>query len=475
VTLATRLEEAWAKDAVPALQDYITIPNVSMAYDPDWEAHGHMEAAVVLVRDWCAARPIAGLSVEVQRLPGRSPLIVCEVAASDPALADRTVLLYGHLDKQPEFTGWRDGLGPWTPVIEGDRLYGRGGADDGYAAFAALLAIEAAQAEGRPHARCVVLIEASEESGSPDLPAHLDALAGRLGEPELVVCLDSGCLDTERLWVTTSLRGLAGGTVTVDVLTEGVHSGKASGVVPSSFRILRQLLDRLEDSATGRILLPELHVEIPADRVAAAQRTAADLDHPIAADYPWAGATRPMSDDPVEQQLNRTWRPTVSYTGADGYPSTGQAGNVLRPSTSLHLSFRLPPSCDHGRALAAIERVVLADPPSGATVRFDDAMSGPGWTAPSFAPWLAIALDDASTAAFGEPARTFGEGGSIPFMGMLGRMFPAAQFVVTGVLVPGSNAHGPNEFLHLPTARRVTECVSVLLGAHASSPPPSPS
>ena len=234
-----------------------------MAYDPDWVAHGHMEAAVELIRGWCAARPIAGLTVDVQRIPGRSPVIVCEIPATDASLADRTVLLYGHLDKQPEFTGWRDGLGPWTPVIEGDRLYGRGSADDGYAAFAALLAIEAAQAEGTPHARCIVLIEASEESGSPDLPAHVEALGDRLGEPELVVCLDSGCLDTEQLWVTTSLRGLVGGTLTVEVLTEGVHSGKASGVVPSSFRLLRQILDRLEDSATGQVLLPELHVDDP--------------------------------------------------------------------------------------------------------------------------------------------------------------------------------------------------------------------
>jgi acetylornithine deacetylase/succinyl-diaminopimelate desuccinylase-like protein len=470
MTLQAHIEESWAKDVLPTLTDYITIPNVSMAYDDQWEANGHMEAAVGLIRDWCAARPITGLAVDVQRIPGRSPLIVCEVPASDPALADRTVLLYGHLDKQPEFTGWREGLGPWTPVIEGDRLYGRGSADDGYAAFAALLAIEAAHAEGRPHARCVVLIEASEESGSPDLPAHLEALAGRLGEPELVICLDSGCLDTDHLWVTTSLRGLAGGTLTVEVLTEGVHSGKASGVVPSSFRLLRQILDRIEDSTTGRILLPELHVDVPSDRVEAARHTAADLAHPIAADYPWTGSTRPMTDDPVEQQLNRTWRPTLSYTGADGFPSTGRAGNVLRPSTSLALSFRLPPTCDHAAALAAVERAVLADPPSGATVRFDDAASGPGWNAPAFTPWLAVALDEVSTAAFGHPARTFGEGGSIPFMGMLGEMFPAAQFVVTGVLVPGSNAHGPNEFLHLPTARRVTECVARLLDAHAASP-----
>jgi acetylornithine deacetylase/succinyl-diaminopimelate desuccinylase-like protein len=473
VTLTTHIEGSWAKDVLPALSDYITIPNVSMAYDPDWVAHGHMEAAVELIRRWCAARPIDGLKVDVQRIPGRSPVIICEVPGTDAPVAERTVLLYGHLDKQPEFTGWREGLGPWTPVIEGDRLYGRGGADDGYAAFAALSAIEAARAEGTPHARCIVLIEASEESGSPDLPAHVEALGDRLSEPELVVCLDSGCLDTEHLWVTTSLRGLVGGTVTVEVLTEGVHSGKASGIVPSSFRLLRQLLDRLEDSATGHVLLPELHVRLPVDRVVEARRTAAALSQSRADEFRFAGTTRPMVVDPAEQLVAQGWRPTLSYTGADGFPQTGKAGNVLRPSTSLRLSFRLPPTCDHEAALAAIQQALLADSPNGATVRFDDAMSGPGWNAPKFAPWLSTALDEASAAAFGQPARTFGEGGSIPFMGMLGERFPAAQFVVTGVLVPGSNAHGPNEFLHLPTARRVTECVARLLGAHASSPSPS--
>jgi acetylornithine deacetylase/succinyl-diaminopimelate desuccinylase-like protein len=443
---------------------------VSVAYDAEWEAHGYMDEAVQLVREWCAARPIEGLTVDVHRLPGRTPLVLAEVPANTPSLADRTVLLYGHLDKQPEFSGWRDGLGPWTPVIEGDRLYGRGGADDGYAAFAALLAIEAAQAEHLDHARCVVLIEASEESGSPDLPAHLERLGDVIGRPDLVVCLDSWAADTDRLWLTTSLRGIVGCTVSVDVLTEGVHSGAASGVVPSSFRVLRQLLERVEDAATGAVLLPEAHVEIPADRRAEAEATAAALPGPLAELFPFAGATRPMTDDPVEQVLARTWRPTLSYVGADGMPPTSRAGNVLRPSTSLALSMRVPPICDPTNALAALEHALTSDPPSAATVSLSHTEASPGWNSPPLAPWLAHALDAASTAAFGAPARMMGEGGTIPFMGMLGAMFPAAQFVVTGVLVPGSNAHGPNEFLHLPTARRVTECVTHLLAAHAASP-----
>jgi acetylornithine deacetylase/succinyl-diaminopimelate desuccinylase-like protein len=351
-------------------------------------------------------------------------------------------------------------------VLEGDRLYGRGGADDGYAAFASVLAIEAAQAAGLRHNRCVVLIEASEESGSPDLPAHLEALSDRIGSPTLVLCLDSGCLDYERLWVTTSLRGLVGGELRVDVLTEGVHSGEASGVVPSSFRIARQVLDRLERSTDGVVLLPELHVEIPADRIEQARATAAD--HHIGSHFPWVDGTRPMVDDPTEQLLARTWRPTLSVTGVDGIPPIEQAGNVLRPHTSFALSFRLPPTCDHRAALAAIERAVESDPPSGARVRFRGGHSGPGWNAPTFAPWLDAALDRASEATFGKPSAAVGEGGSIPFMGMLGEMYPDAQFVITGVLGPGANAHGPNEYLHVPTARRLTACLALLLEAHAS-------
>jgi acetylornithine deacetylase/succinyl-diaminopimelate desuccinylase-like protein len=466
-SLADHVDRVWTDSILPTLCRYIEIPNVSAGFDPDWRAHGHMDRAVELVRSWCADRAIAGLTVEVVELPGRSPLILMEVPPfGDGSTAgdDDTVLLYGHLDKQPEMSGWREGLGPWTPVLEGHRLYGRGGADDGYSAFAALLSIEAAQAQGRSHARCVVLIEASEESGSPDLPAYLDAYAARIGSPSLVICLDSGCIDDQRVWVTTSLRGMCHGTLRVDILREGVHSGDASGVVPSSFRIARRLLDRIEDSSTGEILLPELHVEIPADRRAEAVATAAEF--PIGGHFPFVDGAGPMVDDDVEQLLARTWRPALSVIGVDGFPPPDRAGNVLRPSTTLLLSIRLPPTCDHARALAALERALTTDPPYGARVTFAGS-SAPGWNAPTFAPWLAAALDDASTTAFGRPSRAYGEGGSIPFMGMLGTMFPAAQFVITGVLGPGSNAHGPNEFLDVDVARKLTVTLTELLRAHA--------
>ena len=464
-SLTSHVDGVWNHEIVPTLHDYIAIPNVSVLFDPQWYEHGHMARAVELIRSWCAARAIVGLTVEVHELPGRTPVILMEIPAFGSGSADDTALLYGHLDKQPEMTGWREDLGPWKPVIEGDRLYGRGGADDGYAAFASVLAIEAAQANELSHTRCVVLIEASEESGSPDLPAHLTALADRIGTPSLVLCLDSGCLDYERLWVTTSLRGLVSGTLRVEILTEGVHSGEASGVVPSSFRICRELLDRIEDSFDGRMLLPELHVEIPTDRRQQAFDTASEF--PIGGHFPFVSGAQPMVADPTEQLLARTWYASLSITGVDGIPPVESAGNVLRPNTSLQLSVRLPPTCDHQTALSALAAVLTKDPPYGAHVTFDNGHSGPGWNAPAFADWVQSALDRASTDIFGRPSRAFGEGGSIPFMGMLGEMFPDAQFVITGVLGPGANAHGPNEYLHLPTARRLTSCLAELLDAHA--------
>jgi acetylornithine deacetylase/succinyl-diaminopimelate desuccinylase-like protein len=463
---AATVDRIWGESALPALVDYIRIPAKSPAYDPEWEAHGHLAAAVDLVASWCQARKLPGATVEVLELAGRTPVVLVEVPPTGGGPAEETVLLYGHLDKQPELTGWREGLGPWMPVLDGDRLYGRGGADDGYSAFAALSALEAVHEAGGAHTRALVLIEASEESGSPDLPAHLEALAGRLGEVSLIVCLDSFTADYETLWVTTSLRGLVGFDVRVRVLDEGVHSGVAGGAVPSSFRVLRRLLDRLEDAATGEILLPELHVPIPeARRQEAAAAIAAGLD-PLAG-LPLAGGTRPQHDDPLDLLLATTWGPALAVVGIEGAPPLGDAGNVLRAETAVKLSLRLPPTADPEVAAAVIREALTADPPSEAVVEVGRDEAAAGWAAPPTAPWLAGALAEGSTAAFGHPAQFTGVGGSIPFVESLAERFPEGQFVVTGVLGPESNAHGPNEFLHLPTARRLSACVAHVLDAHA--------
>ena len=454
----------WDEEIVPTLVDYIRIPNKSPAFDADWAAHGHMDKAVDLLEAW-ARRKIAGLkgaTLEVVRLEGRTPVILIDI----PGEGDDCVLLYGHLDKQPEMTGWSEGLGPWEPVIRGDKLFGRGGADDGYAMFGALAAILALRDEGVAHARCVILIEACEESGSPDLPYYVDHLGKRLGDPSLVVCLDSGCGDYERMWLTTSLRGLMAGSLTVRVLDEGVHSGDASGVVASSFRILRRLIGRLEDVDTGMVLPLALYSPVPDQRRAQAEKAAEVLGKDIYAKFPFVKGMAPVTPDLTELVLNRTWRPTLSVIGMDGVPAMGSAGNVLRPYTAAKLSIRLPPINDAKAAAAEVKRVLEAAPPYGCAVSFEVDSAEGGWNAPALAPWLETAVARASQEVFGHEVAYMGEGGSIPFMGMLGEKFPKAQFVITGVLGPHSNAHGPNEFLHIPTGKRVSTAVALILADH---------
>jgi len=457
-----RITKLWRDSITDALVDYIRIPAKSPHFDADWARNGYLDEAVEHIAGWCRAQPIDGLTVEVVRLEGRTPVIFMEV----PGTVDDTVLLYGHLDKQPEMTGWADDLGPWKPVIRDGKLYGRGGADDGYAAYASLAAIRALREQGQDHARFVLLIEACEESGSYDLPAYIDHLEDRIGAPSLVVCLDSGAGNYEQLWITTSLRGMAAGTLSVDILDEGVHSGYASGIVPSSFRIARQLLSRLEDEDSGRVLPPELHAEIPAQRRDQLEAVAGVLGEEVSSVYPWVDGAGPMGEAPLERLLNRNWRPALSVTGAGGLPALDAAGNVLRPGTALKISLRLPPTVDGEAATGAVRELLESDPPYGARVRFEPEAAATGWNAPEVAEWLDAACRRASEAVYGKPAMYMGEGGTIPFMAMLGDSFPQAQFLITGVLGPKSNAHGPNEFLHLDYARRLTLAVALVLADH---------
>ncbi|HNV09463.1 M20 family metallopeptidase [Dokdonella sp.] len=454
--------DLWDSQIVPQLVEYIRIPNKSPMFDAKWAEHGYMDQAVDLMQRWARAQPIPGMQLEVVRLEGRTPLIFIEI----PGTGDDCVLLYGHLDKQPEMTGWAEHLGPWKPVIEGDKLFGRGGADDGYAIFGSLAAILALQAQKIPHARCVVMIEACEESGSYDLPYYVDHLASRIGKPSLIVCLDSGCGNYEQMWLTTSLRGMTGGNLTVTVLDEGVHSGDASGVVASSFRILRQVLSRLEDENTGHIKPESLHMEIPPQRREQAKRSADVLGDAIYSKFPLHQGMQPVSTDLSELVLNRTWRPALSITGVSGLPSLDSAGNVLRPFSAVKLSLRLPPTANAPKCGEFLKQLLEADPPYGASVQFALEKAGSGWDAPALAPWLEKSVDEASRTFFGPPPAYMGEGGSIPFMGMLGEKFPGAQFLITGVLGPHSNAHGPNEFLHIPTGKRVSACVAKVVADH---------
>jgi acetylornithine deacetylase/succinyl-diaminopimelate desuccinylase-like protein len=456
----------WDDSIIPELCDYIRVPNKSPMFDPDWESHGHMQEAVEMLERWCKAQPIKGMTAEIIKLPGRTPILFLEI----PGDSDDVVLLYGHYDKQPEFEGWDDDLDPWMPVIKNGRLYGRGGADDGYAVFGSLTAIRALQEQGIPHARCVVLIEGCEESGSFDLPYYIDHLGDRLGEPSLVVCLDAECGNYEQLWCTTSLRGNLTGSLEVSVLTEGVHSGSASGIVPSCFRILRQLLSRIEDESNGRILVDDLYVDIPEQRQEQARLAAEVLADSVYAKFPWVDREAKPSESVYELILNNNWRPNLTVTGADGMPALVNAGNTMLPGTKIKLSFRLPPTANAEDAATAVKQALEADPPPFARVRFNVDSTMAGWNAPAIAPWLEASMNKASEAVFDKPSVYMGTGGTIPFMGMLGEKFPDAQFLITGLLGPNSNAHGPNEFLHIEKGKKLTSCVAQVLEDHFNRP-----
>ncbi len=475
----TQVNQAWDNDLVAQLTNYIAIPAKSPMFDADWAQHGLIDTVVQNAFEWVQAQKVDGLTLEIIRLPGRTPVLFFELAAStgssNQAVSDQTVLMYGHLDKQPEFTGWRSDLGPWTPKYEDGKLYGRGGADDGYAIYAAITAIQVLKTQHVAHPRIVGLVETCEESGSYDLMPYIDLLRKRLGDVGLVICLDSGAGNYDQLWLTSSLRGMASGTLRVEVLTEGVHSGDASGLVPSSFRILRHLLDRLEDSGSGRLLPASFHCEVPADRLAQAKATAAILGEALYKRFPWAHADcggssqtmLPTTSDPLQALLARTWTPTLSVTGAEGLPELKNAGNVLRPYTAFKLSLRLPPLIDAASAVAELKTLLEDNAPYQAKVTFEGGAGATGWNAPSTAPWFEQALNAASKDYFGAPCGYIGQGGTIPLMNMLSQGFPKAQMMVCGVLGPKSNAHGPNEFLHVSYAKKLTAAVAQVIAAAA--------
>ncbi len=462
--IRTLCEQSWEDDIIPTLKKFIAIPNKSPAFDANWQKNGHIDAAVKLVADWVKKQAIPGLELRVLQLPKRTPVIFIEI----PGTLDKTILMYGHIDKQPEMHGWMEGLSPWEAVLKGDKLYGRGGADDGYAIFASILAIKALKAQNSAHSRIVILIENSEESGSIDLPYYIDELEQDIGTPELIICLDSGCGNYEQLWHTTSLRGIVAGTLRVEVLTEGVHSGYGTGIMPSSFRIIRQLLSRVENKNTGEILLSAFHVNIPEQRIKETRLAASVLGDEVYKAFPRTGAAMPVNDNMSELLLNRTWRPALEIIACEGIPSLENASNVLRPYTTLTLSIRTPHTCDVEKAAVQLKQILEADPPYKAKVTFDLQKTSSGWHSPLLDSWLKNAMDEASDAYFGKEALAIAEGGSIPFMAMLGKKFPKAQFLITGILGPHSNAHGPNEFLHIPAVKRLTCCISHVIAAEAA-------
>ena len=466
--LESYINHHWEQSIIPTLCEYIKIPNVAPSFDRKWQANGYIEKAVKLAVDWCLQLGIEGMNLSIERIENRTPLVFMDIAPTDSA-NESTVLLYGHLDKQPEMTGWDEDKGPWKPVIQNNKLYGRGAADDGYALFSILTSIKALQTQNIPHSRCVVIIESCEEGGSHDLPFYIEKLEDRIGQPDFVVCLDSGCGNYDQLWLTTSLRGSVIGTLSVELLKQGIHSGNGGGVVASSFRVLRNILERLEDSATGAIHIEELNVDIPQERLEQTKKTAKIIGNSSSASYPLIAGVNTVTEDPYELILNRTWRPSLAYTGAEGFPPVDIAGNVLRPKSLFKLSLRIPPLTDSQSIAKKIKQILESNPPYGAKVQFTHMGGTDGWNAPPMSNWFSEALEEASNLYFEKEPVFMGEGGSVPFMHLLATKFPKAEFMITGVLGPYSNAHGPNEFLHLPMVKKLTCCVTHVLAKQAKA------
>eukprot|EP00461_Guttulinopsis_vulgaris_P001607 UN01607 len=464
----------WNATIKESLCDYIRVPNQSPMFDKECLTNGLQEKALAVVEKWIDECGIAGLKKTIINPPGRTPAVFLEIPATGED--SRTILAYSHLDKQPPMYPWSEGLDPYTPVLVEDavdnrgkpmaKLYGRGGADDGYGIYSTLTAIKAAQDQGLAHARILMLTEFCEESGSFDLNYYLESLKPQIGTPDIVVCLDSGCGDYDRLWFTTSLRGMISATLTVKITEEGVHSGLGSGVIPSTMRIMRNLLDRIEDAKTGELLIPSFYVDIPSEQIEYAKSAVAIIGEEIPKAYKFVEGARPMSDSNYQLYINRAWMPTVSYTGVGGIPELSQAGNVLRPQTGLQLSFRLPPTCNSAKAAEDLKKVLLENPPYGATVKLEIQKAGDGFYAPPLEPYLMESITRASTELWGNKPEFESCGGSIPFLYDVQQAFPGVQFAVAGLLGPQSNAHGPDEFMSIPYFFNLTAALAAIFVDH---------
>ena len=447
------------------------IPNISPSYDPDWEKNGNADKAVNHLANWVEGQKLKGCTVKILKEPGRTHMILAVIEATESKADEKTLLLYGHCDKQPPCPEqWRKGLHPHKPVIEGTRLYGRGASDDGYSVFAIISSIKACQKFGIPHDRCVVVIESCEESGSADLGYYLDSIKDIVKTPSLMVIMDSGAGDYERMWITTTLRGNLRCDFKVQMLKEGVHSGDAGGIVPETFRIIRTILDRIDDPKTGNVV-DAFQVKIPEKRMKEVDEAAKLLGTKVYDHFPFVTSGVPMIspkdvDHCKELLVNKTWKANMVVTGAEGLPKIKDAGNVLRPETSLRVSLRIPPTLDAEKAKEDMTKIITKDPPYGAKVEIINLSAGPGLNCPELTPELAKAVTDASKNFYGNDPIYYGEGGSIPFLSSLHKQFPKAQFFVTGVLGPESNAHGPNEMLEMSYTKKLICCLTYIMGEY---------
>ena len=456
-----KIEEAWQGDALEALAEFVRLPAKSPDFDPDWEQNGVLLRALEDAARWAKVRFPEG-TFEILSAPGVTPVLWVDIPGTPPG---RPALFYGHFDKQPEAGEWSEGLAPFEPVLRDGRLYGRGTADDGYSFYAALTAARAMDEAGRKRPRIMGVFETREESGSGDLPHYLPELSKRAGRPSVLTVLDLGIQDKTRLWRTQSLRGVVTFTLKVEVLASGVHSGVTSGIVPSSFAVMRTLLDRLEDPATGRVKVASMHVPEPTRHMPALRRLAELSGEDLWKRFPWAGETEPRSFDPLELLLKNGWQPTLSILGAEGLPPVKEAGALIRPSTTLKLSFRIPPGVDAQKAAEDAVALVTTNVPSKAKVTVANLHAEPGFEAPAGAEWLDAAWSKASEELFRETAEDVFDGATIGILPKFVKAFGPCPFLCTGVLGTEDNAHAPDESVSLEYLTKLTCAVASVLDA----------
>ena len=455
-------DSIWEESILPSLSEFIEIHALSPGFAPDWDELGELQATIDLFCDWLDRQGIAGMTYKTHRIGNHSPVLLVTIEGTGSG----EVLFYSHLDKQPSRPNlWSEGLHPLKAVRRDPFLFGRGSVDDGYGGYLCVTAMKLLQEAGAPHPKATFLIETCEESGSFDLPPYLDLLSEDLGSPDLVVVLDSGGPTYEHIWVTEALRGLVAGNLSVKVSHEGVHSGMSGGAIPSSFRIQRMLLDRVENSSTGEVLIPEMHVEISDKIKQEAATLGSILGDELWKSLPVVNTLEPQTRGADQILLDINWRPAMSVIGADGMPPVQTAGNVLRTHTDLKLSFRIPPGVKAEYVQGVVKEMLEKDPPYGAEVTYHATEPADGFHAPPLHDGVAKALDEVSMKLTGYSPMATWIGGTIPFMAMIQNKYPNACFLCTGSSGPGNNAHGPDEKLHIPHSKRLNVALAYAVAA----------
>ena len=451
------IEKMFTYNMIPNLMNFIRIPNLSPAYDYEWNTNGLLLKAANLIIAYAKSLEIKNAQINLIQDKGYSPLIFIEIPASRPN-DNRTVLLYAHFDKQPHGTGWDDDKGPTKPVIQNGRLYGRGSADDGYASFSMLTAIKACQEHNCPLPRICLIFEGAEESTDEHLTYYFNKLLPIIGENVIAfIPLDSGCADYDRLWITNSLRGVCDYEINIQTLDNNISFGpEASGRIAENLFILRKAIDAVMDTSTGDVKIEEFYVkDIPEEIQEEMDKEIEIVGEQFFKEIPLYEGVKPLKTDIKEAMINNRWKPTCSILGIDNCPKIEDNGFGVKKSITVKMSMRLPPGIDSHAALEALKKVVKENIYFDAKVKFLSAEVADGWKLTNFSEKTKNVLNKASKEYFGNELVFKGMGGSIPFITYFQTKYPNADVICTGILGADCFEHGPNENLHLEACKKM--------------------